>query len=149
MTGKSTTSLSFLPDDQQRHGMETETVALLPVLRRLEVKMVVAKGFFEGSFVAKGFFESSFFAKRFLEDSVVAKGFVHSWLLGGCRGKWGCPVLGWPSSATGTLVSHSGFQLKSSFTLLTLVLIHQVAPSLLGDEGEGAAVPLSEKIGKK
>ena len=41
MTGKSTTSLSFLPDDQQRHGMETETVALLPVLRRLEV--VVSK----------------------------------------------------------------------------------------------------------
>ena len=39
MTGKSTTSLSFLPDDQQRHGMETETVALLPVLRRLEVMM--------------------------------------------------------------------------------------------------------------
>ena len=31
----------------------------------------------------------------------------------------------------------------------TPVLIHQVAPSLLGDEGEGAAVPLSEKIGKK
>ena len=139
--------------------METETVALLPVLRRLEVKMVVAKGFLEGSFVAKGFLEGSivakaflegsFVAKRFLEDSVAAKGFVHSWLLGGCRGKWGCPVLGWPSSATGALVPHSGFQLKSSFTLLTLVLIHQVAPSLLGDEGEGAAVPLSEKIGKK
>lgn len=54
MTGKSTTSLSFLPDDQQRHGMETETVALLPVLRRLEV-MMVAKGFLKGLFSAKRF----------------------------------------------------------------------------------------------
>ena len=71
MTGKSTTSLSFLPDDQQRHGMETETVALLPVLRRLEVKMV-AKGFFEGSFVAKGFLEGSCVVKSVLECLFVA-----------------------------------------------------------------------------
>ena len=126
MTGKSTTSLSFLPDDQQRHGMETETVALLPVLRRLEV-ITVSKGVLESAFVAKRFF--------------------HLWLPGDCWGKWCCPVLGWSSFAPGALVSHTGFQLDHSSR--TPVLIHQVAPSLLGDEGEGAAVPLSEKIGKK
>jgi len=43
MTGKGPTSLSFLPDDSQREGMDIETVALLPVLRRLEV-MVGGKG---------------------------------------------------------------------------------------------------------
>jgi Trpc4-associated protein len=37
LTGGGTNSLSYLPDDQHRHGLETETVALLPVLRRLEV----------------------------------------------------------------------------------------------------------------
>ena len=30
-------TLSFLPDDRHHQGMDTETVALLPVLRRLEV----------------------------------------------------------------------------------------------------------------
>ena len=39
MTGRGPHSLSFLPDDRQHHGMETETVALLPVLRRLEVQV--------------------------------------------------------------------------------------------------------------
>ena len=39
MTGLGPQSLSFLPDDRQHHGMETETVALLPVLRRLEVQV--------------------------------------------------------------------------------------------------------------
>ena len=37
LTGVGPTSLSFLPDDQMRAGMETETVALLPVLRRIEI----------------------------------------------------------------------------------------------------------------
>jgi len=37
VTGRGPTSLSFLPDDQLRPGMETETAAILPVLRRLEV----------------------------------------------------------------------------------------------------------------
>jgi len=37
LTGLGPTSLSFLPDDQMRPGMDTETVALLPVLRRIEV----------------------------------------------------------------------------------------------------------------
>ena len=73
MTGKSTTSLSFLPDDQQRHGMETETVALLPVLRRLEV-MTVVKGFLNGSFVVKRFLKRSLK----LKDSLIC-GF--RWLL--------------------------------------------------------------------
>ena len=40
LTGKGTMALSFLPDDQHRPLMETETVALLPVLRRLEVTNV-------------------------------------------------------------------------------------------------------------
>ena len=39
MTGQGPHSLSFLPDDRQHYGMETETVALLPVLRRLEVQV--------------------------------------------------------------------------------------------------------------
>ena len=39
VTGLGPQSLSFLPDDRQHHGMETETVALLPVLRRLEVQV--------------------------------------------------------------------------------------------------------------
>ena len=43
MTGEGPSSLSFLPDDRQHQGMETETVALLPVLRRLEV-MVGGEG---------------------------------------------------------------------------------------------------------
>jgi len=66
--------------------METETVALLPVLRRLEV------------------------------------------IVGG----------------SGAAQSLAGLRL-----LLEHLSHTQVAPSLLGDEGEGAAVPLSEKIGKK
>jgi len=37
LTGIGPTSLSFLPDDQMRPGMDTETVALLPVLRKIEV----------------------------------------------------------------------------------------------------------------
>ena len=37
LTGQGPSSLSFLPDDRQHAGMETETVALLPVLRRLEI----------------------------------------------------------------------------------------------------------------
>ena len=37
ITGLGPSSLSFLPDDQMRVGMEIETVALLPVLRRIEV----------------------------------------------------------------------------------------------------------------
>ena len=37
LTGEGPQSLSFLPDDRQHHGMEIETVALLPVLRRLEI----------------------------------------------------------------------------------------------------------------
>ena len=107
MTGKSTTSLSFLPDDQQRHGMETETVALLPVLRRLEV-MMVAKGFLKGLFSAKRFLEYSFGSKRFL----------NLWLSGGCWRKWCCRVLGWSSSAPGAPFSHSGFCCKASDTLI-------------------------------
>jgi len=43
MTGEGPNTLSFLPDDRQHHGMETEDVALLPVLRRLEV-MVGGEG---------------------------------------------------------------------------------------------------------
>ena len=37
LTGEGPQSLSFLPDDRQHYGMEIETVALLPVLRRLEI----------------------------------------------------------------------------------------------------------------
>jgi len=39
LTGRAPRSLSFLPDDRQHSGMEVETVALLPVLRRLEVQV--------------------------------------------------------------------------------------------------------------
>ena len=39
LTGIRPNCLSFLPDDRQRENMEIETVALLPVLRRLEVQV--------------------------------------------------------------------------------------------------------------
>ena len=39
MTGDGPQSLSYLPDDRQHYGMEIETVALLPVLRRLEIQV--------------------------------------------------------------------------------------------------------------
>ena len=39
MTGRAPSSLSFLPDDRQHVGMETETVAIIPVLRRLEIQV--------------------------------------------------------------------------------------------------------------
>ena len=37
MTGEGPSTLSFLPDDRHHQGMDTDTVALLPVLRRLVV----------------------------------------------------------------------------------------------------------------
>ena len=39
VTGIGPSGLSFLPDDRQRETMEIETVALLPVLRRLEIQV--------------------------------------------------------------------------------------------------------------
>jgi len=89
LTGKGTMALSFLPDDQHRPLMETETVALLPVLRRLEV--IVG-----GSGAAQ-----SLAGLRLLLEHL----------------------------------SHPQLQLQQ--------------PGLLGDEGEGAQTPLSEKIGKR
>ena len=53
--------------------METETVALLPVLRRLEV-MMVAKGFLKGFFLPTDFLEYSLGSKRFLNGFQVVVG---------------------------------------------------------------------------
>ena len=39
MIGEAHQSLTCLPDDRHRKGMEIETVSLLPVLRRLEVQV--------------------------------------------------------------------------------------------------------------
>jgi len=89
LTGKGTMALSFLPDDQHRPLMETETVALLPVLRRLEV------------------------------------------IVGG----------------SGAAQSLAGLRLLLEH--LSHLQLQLQQPGLLGDEGEGAQTPLSEKIGKR
>ena len=87
-------------------------------------------------------------------------------ILGYCWWKWCCSIPGRPSPAPGTPVPPSGwktFLIKHIQVLifcqisLSLVFV-QISPDLqlqlqqpglLGDEGEGAQTPLSEKIGKR